>query len=355
MRQCWQTGCGSGRAGQTRLTESGQRQVRKGQRPSRAWQSGDCRGHVDASRQSGAVAGPPAVADGVERHEAFCCIPGRWRQGHRRRRTGRWGQPIARTAAAAGKRRGDRQFHGAVGSIRSLNPGTRSRTRFRAESGKGGGGSRTTGPLRQRRSVRARGPGATRRFAAARLASGLGQGLAAVPIRGAAGSGQTVFLCQPRGSRQPAELPRPGNSVAVPTHVLKIELHPAELGAVTASLRLSGEQLSIEMKPETHEAYRRLTTDSDAIIKSMRSLGFDVDKVTILQPSIAAHAASRADSNSAMPMSTGRDQPSFQPGNSGGNNAGGGRQPGRNEGNGAQEFGRVASPLRERAGDDIYI
>jgi chemotaxis protein MotD len=145
------------------------------------------------------------------------------------------------------------------------------------------------------------------------------------------------------------------NSVAVPTHVLKIELHPSELGSVTASLRLSGEQLSIEMKPETHEAYRRLTVDSDAIVKSMRSLGFDVDKITILQPSIAAHAASRADANGAMPMSTGRDQPSFQPGNSGGNNEGGGRQPGRNDGNGAQEFGRVASPLRERADDDMYI
>ncbi|UCI27946.1 flagellar hook-length control protein FliK [Mesorhizobium sp. B2-8-5] len=145
------------------------------------------------------------------------------------------------------------------------------------------------------------------------------------------------------------------NSVAVPTHVLKIEFHPSELGSVIASLRLSGEQLSIEMKPETHEAYRRLTADSDAIVKSMRSLGFDVDKVTILQPSIAAHAASRADATSAMPMSTGRDQPSFQPGNSGGNNEGGGRQPGRNDGNGAQEFGRAASPLRERADDDMYI
>ncbi|MBN9549902.1 MAG: flagellar hook-length control protein FliK [Alphaproteobacteria bacterium] len=148
---------------------------------------------------------------------------------------------------------------------------------------------------------------------------------------------------------------RTTNSVAVPTHVLKIELHPSELGSVTASLRLSGEQLSIEMKPETHEAYRRLTTDSDAIVKSMRSLGFDVDKVTILQPSIAAHAASRADANGAMPMSTGRDQPSFQPGSSGGNSEGGGRQPGRNDGNGAQEFGRAASPHRERAGDDMYI
>jgi chemotaxis protein MotD len=145
------------------------------------------------------------------------------------------------------------------------------------------------------------------------------------------------------------------NSVAVPTHVLKIELHPSELGAVTASLRLSGEELSIELKPETHEAYRRLTTDSDAIVKSMRGLGFDVDKVTILQPSIAAHTASRADANGAMPTSTGRDQPSFQPGNSGANGGDGGRQPGRNDGNGAQEFGRAASPPRERADDNLYI
>lgn len=145
------------------------------------------------------------------------------------------------------------------------------------------------------------------------------------------------------------------SSVAVPTHVLKIELHPSELGAVTASLRLSGGQLSIEMKPETHEAYRRLTADSEAIVKSMRGLGFEVDHVTILQPSIAVHSAGRTDAASPMPMSTGRDQPSFQPGNSGGNNAGNGRQPGRNDGNGAQELGRAASPLRERAGDDMYI
>ena len=149
--------------------------------------------------------------------------------------------------------------------------------------------------------------------------------------------------------------PQTASSVAVPTHVLKIELHPSELGAVTASLRLSGEQLSIEMKPETHEAYRRLSADSDTIIKSLRGLGFDVDKVTILQPSIAAHSAGRADGNSQSPMSAGRDQSSFQPGNPGGSNAGGGRQPGRNDGNGAQDFGRAASPLRERAGDDMYI
>lgn len=142
-------------------------------------------------------------------------------------------------------------------------------------------------------------------------------------------------------------------TVAVPTHVLKIELHPAELGAVTASLRLSGEQLSIELKPETHEAHRRLAADSEAIVKSLRGLGFDVDQVTILQPSIAISAASRTDATGSSPAA-GRDQPSFQPGQSGGN-GGSGHGQGRSRNDDGQDFGRGASPARGPAGDDLFI
>ncbi|WP_421916488.1 flagellar hook-length control protein FliK [Mesorhizobium sp.] len=145
-------------------------------------------------------------------------------------------------------------------------------------------------------------------------------------------------------------------SVAAPTHILKIELHPAELGMVTASLRLAGEQLSIELKPETHEAYRRLTSDSEAIVKSLRGLGFEVDKVTILQPSIAVPAAARTDASANPQAMAGRDQSSFQSGNSGGNNDGAaGQQSGRNRNNDPQELGRPASPARDRAGDDMFI
>ena len=155
----------------------------------------------------------------------------------------------------------------------------------------------------------------------------------------------------------PSALSQMARSVAVPTHMLKIELHPAELGMVTASLRLAGEQLSIELKPETHEAYRRLTADSEAIVKSLRGLGFDVDKVAILQPSIAAPAATRTDASSSMPISAGRDQPSFQPGNSSGSNAGSGsQQPGRNRSNDAQQFGRTPSPVsRARWRRYVYL
>ncbi|MBZ9775914.1 flagellar hook-length control protein FliK [Mesorhizobium sp. CO1-1-8] len=150
------------------------------------------------------------------------------------------------------------------------------------------------------------------------------------------------------------------SSVAVPTHVLKIELHPAELGMVTANLRLSREQLSIELKPETHDAYRRLSADSEAIVKSLRGLGFEVDQVTILQPSVAVTATTRTDATAPLPAAAGRDPASFQPGNSGSGNGGaGGQQPGhqssgkRNDD--AQDYGRGTSPSRERAGGDIFI
>jgi chemotaxis protein MotD len=148
--------------------------------------------------------------------------------------------------------------------------------------------------------------------------------------------------------------------VAVPTHVLKIELHPAELGMVTAHLRLSGEQLSIELKPETHDAYRRLSADSEAIVKSLRGLGFEVDKVTIMQPSVAVPATTRTDATAPLPAAAGRDPSSFQPGNSGGGNGGaGGQQPGQQSSgkrnDDAQDYGRGTSPSRERAGGDIFI
>ncbi|MER8570456.1 flagellar hook-length control protein FliK [Mesorhizobium sp. M1338] len=153
---------------------------------------------------------------------------------------------------------------------------------------------------------------------------------------------------------------QPASPVAVPTHVLKIELHPAELGMVTANLRLSGEQLSIELKPQTHDAYRRLSADSEAIVKSLRGLGFEVDKVTILQPSVAVPSTARTDATAPLPAATGRDPSSFQPGNSGAGSSGaGGQQPDRqstgNRNDDAQDYGRGTSPSRERAGGDMFI
>jgi chemotaxis protein MotD len=166
----------------------------------------------------------------------------------------------------------------------------------------------------------------------------------------AADSGLPQALATASAPAQPA-LP-----VAQPTHMLKIELHPAELGTVTANLRLVGGQLSIELTPENQEAHRRLSSDADAIIKSLRGLGFDIDKVSVLQPQIAATASPRSDAAGAATGSMGRDQSSFQPGSSGGNGENtGGQQSGRNRNDDVLSPGRTTSYPRDGAGGDLFI
>ena len=129
---------------------------------------------------------------------------------------------------------------------------------------------------------------------------------------------------------------------------LKIQLHPLELGVVTAHLRTVGEKLSVELKVDNHDAYHRLSADSDAIIKSLRSLGFDIDSVSIQQPQAAATAVARSEA-SAGTGSFSRDTPSFQPGNSGsGSERFGGQTSGRGERGGAQG-NDAAQPLNRIA------
>ena len=145
-------------------------------------------------------------------------------------------------------------------------------------------------------------------------------------------------------------------SVALPTHVLKIELHPAELGAVAASLRLSGEQLSVELKPETVEAYRRLSADADSIAQSLKRLGLAVDSVSVIQPQIAASGAARADAASTLSAAMAeRDNSQSQPGTFGG---GGGRpgeqQSGRNDG--PEKTLEQPAPIHgKRTGGSLFI
>lgn len=93
---------------------------------------------------------------------------------------------------------------------------------------------------------------------------------------------------------------------------LRIELKPVELGAVTAELKLVGDQLSVAISVDTQEAYQRLTQDHDSIVQSLRSLGLQVDQVSIQQPQIASRADQGNTSFNAGPRdpgSSGSGQP----------------------------------------------
>jgi chemotaxis protein MotD len=142
---------------------------------------------------------------------------------------------------------------------------------------------------------------------------------------------------------------------AQPMRSLKIELHPAELGTVTANLRTAGEQMSVELQVDNREAYDRLSADSEAIVKSLRSLGYDIDRVSIQQPQAATTGVQRADV-SANTGSFSRDASSFQSDNQGsGGERLGGQAGGRDGGNEGQHNGQTHEARQDRAGGGIYI
>jgi hypothetical protein len=52
--------------------------------------------------------------------------------------------------------------------------------------------------------------------------------------------------------------------------------------------------LSVEIATEKQEAYDRLNIDSDSIAKALRTLGLQVDQITVLPPQVAT-ASAKAD------------------------------------------------------------
>lgn len=64
-------------------------------------------------------------------------------------------------------------------------------------------------------------------------------------------------------------------------NTLKIQMTPIDLGLVTATMRLSGDALNVDLKVESGAAYRQLKEDHSKILESLRSQGYTVDNVTI--------------------------------------------------------------------------
>lgn len=118
------------------------------------------------------------------------------------------------------------------------------------------------------------------------------------------------------------------SSRAGPLKSLTIQLHPAELGVVTAKMRLAGEQISIELQVEKPEAYEKLTADRDSIVKAVRALGLEVDKITILQPNTQSGVNARTEIGAA--SSGGRETGFSMRDGSGGRESGAGGHSTRN-------------------------
>lgn len=116
----------------------------------------------------------------------------------------------------------------------------------------------------------------------------------------------------------PAATMANGPAMAGPVRSLSIALQPAALGSVTANLHLSGQQLRIDVEVQTEEAHQRLSNDADDIVKSLRSLGFDVSHVTIRHGGNAPPAAQGANQTAGQAQGHAPFQASANSGGSGG-------------------------------------
>jgi chemotaxis protein MotD len=145
-------------------------------------------------------------------------------------------------------------------------------------------------------------------------------------------------------------------SSANSTHTLKIQLHPAELGIVTANLRLAGDQLKVEIQVETKDALQRLSSDKEIITKALRALGFEIDQISIIQSQAAVNPATRNDASGQSFDNSGRPQQNFQSNGSGESNSGSNGRNSSNEGDGhGGARPNSASAAEPRTGGGLYI
>ncbi|WP_394690766.1 flagellar hook-length control protein FliK [Hoeflea sp.] len=122
----------------------------------------------------------------------------------------------------------------------------------------------------------------SRRFMATQAMGGNAQML----TRSLVDAGQSAQQAQSSAAAQSAANPGQPQSGQM-LHTLKLQLNPISLGSVTAVLKLSGEELTVDIKVQTAEAYRQLSDDNQAILKALRGQGFGVEQINIQHVSSA--------------------------------------------------------------------
>lgn len=76
-----------------------------------------------------------------------------------------------------------------------------------------------------------------------------------------------------------SRLTQNGSSV----QVLRLQLKPAELGTVTAHMRMENGQMTVELVAEKDAAFRQLSRDISVMQSAMRSMGIVVDEIVVSQ------------------------------------------------------------------------
>lgn len=111
-----------------------------------------------------------------------------------------------------------------------------------------------------------------------------------------ASSNSSNVLATMVGNSEWASAMRPGSelsnaatqtSTGNVVNTLKIKMHPIDLGSVTATLRLNGEVLTVELTVENSAAYRQLSDDQSDMVSALRAQGYAVDQIQVSMSSVS--------------------------------------------------------------------
>lgn len=109
-------------------------------------------------------------------------------------------------------------------------------------------------------------------------------------------------------------------------NTLKLQMTPIDLGTVTATLKLVGDTLNVQLTVENRAAHKQLTQDTSGILEALRAQGFSVDQVSVnIAPAASADPSAQqgdlgqqaAGSGAGKDGSAGRDQQATQSGQPG--------------------------------------
>jgi chemotaxis protein MotD len=139
-------------------------------------------------------------------------------------------------------------------------------------------------------------------------------------------------------------------------NTLKLQMNPHDLGTVTATLRLRGEELSVSITVQNAAAYNQLTSDQDKMMEALRAQGFTVDQVTIqlVTPDRSAFQDQQQPGNQGQQQP--RDGAATQQGRQQGHGSQQGQQPSQGQQNLEAPGNRIAGNPGSRLDDgQVYL
>ena len=136
---------------------------------------------------------------------------------------------------------------------------------------------------------------------------------------------------------------------------LKIQLNPGELGVVTAVMKLVGDDLQVQLRVNSVEAYRLLSEDSSAIVKALRGQGFGIEQINVHLTAADKGSGPQHTQTNAQFFQSQADSGQARNQSGGGQNNGSSSSNGQDEGLSPSELEHLSNQQGRNLNDGVYL